>query len=75
MTETKETLPLLLPLPLLPRRPSPAPQPPLHPPHVAAEPAHKARVDAAAASDAVVAIALSEGHSFSPATFSRFTRG
>ncbi|MEA5391351.1 Nif11-like leader peptide family natural product precursor [Cyanobium gracile UHCC 0139] len=42
---------------------------------VAADPALKARVDAAADTDAVVAIALSEGHTFSPATFSRFSRG
>ncbi len=41
---------------------------------VAADPALKARVDAAPDSDAVVAIALSEGHVFSPATFSRFAR-
>lgn len=42
---------------------------------VAADPALKARVDAAADADAVVAIALAEGHLFSPATFSRFSRG
>ncbi len=41
---------------------------------VAADPALKARVDAAADSDAVVAIALSEGHLFSPATLSRSER-
>jgi predicted ribosomally synthesized peptide with nif11-like leader len=41
---------------------------------VAADPALKARVDAAADSDAVVAIALAEGHLFSPATLSRFSR-
>jgi predicted ribosomally synthesized peptide with nif11-like leader len=41
---------------------------------VAADPALKARVDAAPDSAAVVAIALSEGHVFSPATFSRFAR-
>lgn len=42
---------------------------------VAADPALKARVDAAADSDAVVAIALSEGHLFSPATLKRSERG
>lgn len=42
---------------------------------VAADPALKARVDAAADSAAVVAIALGEGHQFSPATLSRFERG
>jgi predicted ribosomally synthesized peptide with nif11-like leader len=42
---------------------------------VAADPALNARVDAAVDADAVVAIALSEGHLFSPATFSRFSRG
>lgn len=42
---------------------------------VSVDPALKARVDAAADSDAVVAIALSEGHVFSPATYSRFSRG
>ncbi|WP_216901966.1 Nif11-like leader peptide family RiPP precursor [Synechococcus sp. CCY 9618] len=42
---------------------------------VTADPALKARVDAAADPDAVVAIALSEGHVFSPATYTRFSRG
>ncbi len=42
---------------------------------VAADPALKARVDAAADADAVVAIALAEGHLFSPATLSRSNRG
>jgi predicted ribosomally synthesized peptide with nif11-like leader len=42
---------------------------------VSADPALKARVDAAADPDAVVAIALSEGHVFSPATYTRFCRG
>ncbi|MCP9859441.1 MULTISPECIES: Nif11-like leader peptide family natural product precursor [unclassified Cyanobium] len=42
---------------------------------VAADPALKTRVDAAADTDAVVAIALSEGHLFSPATLNRAERG
>ncbi len=42
---------------------------------VSADAALKARVDAAADPDAVVAIALTEGHVFSPATYSRFSRG
>jgi len=42
---------------------------------VDADPALKARVDAAAGPDAVVAIATAEGHSFSAATFSRHQRG
>jgi predicted ribosomally synthesized peptide with nif11-like leader len=35
----------------------------------------KARVDAAASVDAVVAIALEQGHVFSPASWSRAQRG
>jgi predicted ribosomally synthesized peptide with nif11-like leader len=42
---------------------------------VSADPALKARVDAAADPDAIVAIALSQGHVFSPATYTRFSRG
>lgn len=42
---------------------------------VAADPALKAKFDAAADADAVVAMAFSEGHVFSPATFTRFSRG
>jgi predicted ribosomally synthesized peptide with nif11-like leader len=41
---------------------------------VAADPALKARVDAAADATAVVAIAHEEGHSFSPASWSRHLR-
>lgn len=42
---------------------------------VDADPALKARVDSAAGPDAVVAIAITEGHSFSAATLSRHIRG
>ena len=42
---------------------------------VDADPALKARVAAAADPGAVVAIALEEGHIFSAATFTRFSRG
>jgi predicted ribosomally synthesized peptide with nif11-like leader len=42
---------------------------------VSADPALKARVDAAADPDAIVAIALTQGHVFSPATYTRFSRG
>ncbi|MGB5135384.1 MAG: Nif11-like leader peptide family RiPP precursor [Prochlorococcaceae cyanobacterium] len=42
---------------------------------VAADPALKARVDAAADAAVVVAIAHEEGHSFSPAAWSRHLRG
>lgn len=42
---------------------------------VAADPALKARVAAAADAAAVVAIAHDEGHAFSPASWSRHLRG
>jgi len=42
---------------------------------VAADANLKARVNAAANGDAVVLIALAEGHSFSAATWSRHLRG
>lgn len=42
---------------------------------VDADAALKARVDAAASVDAVVAIALEQGHVFSPASWSRAQRG
>jgi predicted ribosomally synthesized peptide with nif11-like leader len=42
---------------------------------VAADPALKARVDAAADAAAVVVIAHDEGHNFSPASWTRFLRG
>jgi len=42
---------------------------------VDADPALKARVDAASDAAAVVAIALAEGHLFSPASWTRHLRG
>jgi predicted ribosomally synthesized peptide with nif11-like leader len=42
---------------------------------VEADPSLRARVDAAADAEAVAAIALSEGHLFSPASWSRYARG
>jgi predicted ribosomally synthesized peptide with nif11-like leader len=39
------------------------------------DPALKARVDSASGPDAVVAIAVAEGHSFSAATLTRHLRG
>ncbi|MCP9927436.1 Nif11-like leader peptide family RiPP precursor [Cyanobium sp. CH-040] len=42
---------------------------------VAADPALEARVNAAADAAAVVAIAHEEGHSFSPASWTRHLRG